>query len=160
MEAISICFAVDVPRIALLVVPSSAPVQRVVHELRSFEVNAQGLDLLTPEAGKSYLLQSHDSKVEESPTLLVSTLASTRGLDLPELSHVFILGMPEGRIDTYMHVAGRTGRFGKPGRVITVVEREEEVTEDGVKVVKDEEKKLKGMFREMGVTPAKVEHFN
>lgn len=149
----------DVPRVALLVVPSSAPVQRVVHELRALEVNAQGLDLLSPEAGKNYLLRGDGSEPEESPTLLVSTLASTRGLDLPELSHVFIMGMPEGRIDSYMHMAGRTGRFGKPGQVITVVEREEEQTDDGIRVVKDEEKKMKGMFKEMGITPTKVDHF-
>ena len=97
---------------------------------------------------------------EESPTLLVSTLASTRGLDLPELSHVFILGIPQGRIDSYLHISGRTGRFGKPGRVITVVEREEEQTDEGIKVIKDEEKMMKSMFGKMGITPIKIEHFD
>jgi superfamily II DNA/RNA helicase len=128
--------------------------------LRKLEVNAQGLDLLTPVAGRSYLLRSQDSEAAALPSLLVATLASTRGIDMPELSHVFILGMPEGKIDGYLHAAGRTGRFGKPGKVITVVERKEERAGEDKKTVTDEEKKMKSMFSQMGIKPAKIDHFD
>ena len=59
--------------------------------------------------------------------MLVGTTATTRGIDLDGLTHVFIIGIPEGpqvngkSVDAYVHLAGRVGRFGKTGRVITVV---------------------------------------
>ena len=96
MEAVAAAFAVDVPRVALLVLPASAPLQRAVYDLRMLGVNAHGLDLLANDRGRAHLLRGAGDRVEANPTLLVSTLASTRGLDLPDLSHVFILGVPEG----------------------------------------------------------------
>ncbi|KAG6832311.1 hypothetical protein H0H92_003544 [Tricholoma furcatifolium] len=144
MEAIATAFALDVPSIALLVLPSSSPVQRAVYELREMGVNAHGLDLLIGNKGRSHLLRGGVTG-EDNPTLLVSTLATTRGLDLPELTHVFILGIPDGpkvngrTVDAYVHLAGRVGRFGRGGKVITVVEKEADVTEA------DEEEKGKGV---------------
>ncbi|KAF8640823.1 hypothetical protein AX17_000472 [Amanita inopinata Kibby_2008] len=120
LEAVATAFALDVPSIALLVLPSSAPVQRAIYELREMGVNAHGLE--------KHLL-SGVSGIEETPILLVTTFANTRGLDLPELEHVFILGIPEGpkvtarSVDAYLHIAGRVGRFGRGGKVITVVEK-------------------------------------
>ncbi|KAF9523605.1 P-loop containing nucleoside triphosphate hydrolase protein [Crepidotus variabilis] len=130
MEAIASAFAVDVPSVGLLVIPSSAPLQRAVYELRTMGVNAHGLDLLKERRGKDYLLQNADVR-RANPTLLVATLATTRGLDLPTLTHVFVLGVPEGpsvtgrTVDAYLHIAGRVGRFGRSGRVISVVEEHE-----------------------------------
>lgn len=111
-EAIASCFALDVPRLALLVIPSSAPVNRTVYELRRLGVNAQGLNF---------------ENIVDKACLLVGTTATTRGIDLDGLTHVFIIGIPEGpqvngkSVDTYIHLAGRVGRFGNRGRVITVV---------------------------------------
>lgn len=127
-EAIATAFALDVPSIALLVLPSSSSVQRAVYELRDMGINAHGMDLLIGEKGRSHLLHGADAR-EDNPTLLVSTLATTRGVDLPELTHVFILGIPEGpkvtgrAVDAYVHLAGRVGRFGRGGKVVTIVEK-------------------------------------
>ncbi|CAA7259950.1 unnamed protein product [Cyclocybe aegerita] len=127
LEAVAAGFALDVPSAALLVVPSSAPVQRAVYELRRLGVNAHGLDLLAEERGRAYLNHGGDGVVRANPVLLVATLATTRGLDLPELTHVFVLGLPCGpsvngrAVDAYMHIAGRVGRFGRRGRVVSVV---------------------------------------
>jgi len=86
-------------------------------------VNAHGLDLQDEKRGKAYLLNKGDA-VRANPTLLVATLATTRGLDLPDLTHVFVLGVPEGRaVDAYLHLAGRVGRFGRGGKAISVVEK-------------------------------------
>jgi superfamily II DNA/RNA helicase len=120
LETVAAAFALDVPAAALLVLPSSAPVRRAVYELQSLGVNAQGLDML-----------GHRERTAD-PTLLVATLATTRGLDLPELTHVFVLGIPEGpavtgrTVDAYLHVSGRVGRFGRCGRVVSVVEGADE----------------------------------
>lgn len=108
----------------MLVIPSSAPVQRAVWELREMGVNAEMLDVAARERGGAYLL---GNVMRANPRLLVATLASTRGLDLPALTHVFVLGLPEGphvngrSVDAYVHIAGRVGRFGRAGRVVTVV---------------------------------------
>lgn len=156
-------FALDVPSVALLSLSASAPVQRVVHELRELGVNAHSLDLLAAEKGRSHLLHGTTAATEDNPVLLVSTVATTRGIDLPDLTHVFMIGLPQGRrADAYLHVAGRVGRFGRAGKVISVVEeREEERREDGtLSFVRDEPKRMAIMLREIGVTPTQLEHFD
>ena len=167
IEAISICFAMDVPRTALLVTPAAHPIHRLVKELKGYGVDARPLDMLSPVAGKLSMPNNKGTETTadgEGPILLVSTLANTRGLDLPDLSHVFVMGVPEGRVDSYTHIAGRTGRFGKEGKIVTVVEEIEEEVDDGkggkkTKVVKDEEKKMRGILKEMRIAPRRVEHF-
>ena len=167
IEAISICFAMDVPQTALLVTPATHPIRRLIEELKGYDVDARPLDMLSSSAGRNHILTGKStwpSTGDEGPILLVSTLANTRGLDLPDLSHVFVMGVPEGRVDSYTHIAGRTGRFGKTGKIVTVVEKIEEEVNDGEgrkkkRVVRDEEKKMKGILREMNIIPRKVEHF-
>ncbi|KAF9651830.1 hypothetical protein BDM02DRAFT_3109910, partial [Thelephora ganbajun] len=139
----------------------------LIKELKGYGVDARPLDMLSSVAGRNHMLNGKDVKTtanDEGPILLVSTLANTRGLDLPDLSHVFIMGVPEGRVDSYTHIAGRTGRFGKTGKIVVVVEKIEEEVDDGKggkkkRIVKDEEKKMKGILREMKIVPRKVEHF-
>ena len=161
LEAVAEAFALDVPRLALFVLPASAPVREIIDELRKLGVNAQGLDVLDDEAGGAYLTQEAPEEVTENPTLLVSTLATTRGLDLPSLTHVFILGLPEDRPgDAYMHAAGRVGRFGRSGKVITVIEERKLVTSrKGQKRWIDPPTRLRTVFKVMGVVPTKLSHF-
>ncbi|KAJ3180592.1 hypothetical protein HDU85_003996 [Gaertneriomyces sp. JEL0708] len=52
--------------------------------------------------------------------ILVATEHAARGLDLPNVSHVFILGLPSTPA-SYIHMAGRAGRFGKEGHVMTLL---------------------------------------
>ncbi|TPX59653.1 hypothetical protein SpCBS45565_g07674 [Spizellomyces sp. 'palustris'] len=52
--------------------------------------------------------------------LLTLTEWEARGLDLPSVTHVFILGPPSSPA-SYLHMAGRTGRYGRPGHVITLL---------------------------------------
>jgi ATP-dependent RNA helicase DeaD len=51
---------------------------------------------------------------------LVATDVAARGIDIEDLSHVFIYTTPDSS-DQYIHRAGRTGRIGKTGRVISLV---------------------------------------
>ncbi|KAG6862409.1 hypothetical protein C0995_011849 [Termitomyces sp. Mi166 len=167
LEAIATAFALDVPSVGLLVLPSSSPVQRAVYELREMGVNAHGLDLLTGEKGRSHLLRG-DGKGKDNPTLLVSTLATTRGLDLPELTHVFIMGIPDGpkvngrTVDGYIHLAGRVGRFGRGGKVVTVVEKEEDVEEEEGErgSVVSEGSKMLRILATINETPTAFVHFD
>ncbi|CCL98300.1 uncharacterized protein FIBRA_00294 [Fibroporia radiculosa] len=161
LEAVSEAFALDVPRLALLVLPASAPLRRVVTALCEFGVDARNLDIFQEEARSGYLSQETSRPPSDNPTLLVGTLASIRGLDLPELTHVFILGLPEDRpVDTYLHAAGRVGRFGRGGKVISVLSaRHKSKTNKGKFGWKDEPQKIQRMFQMMGVKPIKLSHF-
>jgi superfamily II DNA/RNA helicase len=162
LEAVASAFALDVPNIALLVVPATTSVGRVIFELNQLGVNAHGLDLVDNEAGRAHLLSKNKDIPDENPTLLVSTLATTRGIDFPALTHVFLLGLPEGRAgDVYQHVAGRVGRFGRRGKVITIVEgRRENEGNNGKVCVKDDSKKMAIMLKKLGIGATKLEHFD
>jgi superfamily II DNA/RNA helicase len=52
--------------------------------------------------------------------LLIASDVAARGLDIPEVSHVFNFDVPH-HADDYVHRIGRTGRAGKPGTAITIV---------------------------------------
>ncbi|HXH28388.1 MAG TPA: DEAD/DEAH box helicase, partial [Candidatus Polarisedimenticolia bacterium] len=51
---------------------------------------------------------------------LVATDVAARGIDIEDLSHVFIYSAPQSS-DQYIHRAGRTGRIGKSGKAISLV---------------------------------------
>ncbi|KAF9244595.1 P-loop containing nucleoside triphosphate hydrolase protein [Melanogaster broomeanus] len=144
LEAVAATFALDVPRMALLVLPATAPVRKIVFELQQLGVNAQLFDLLANQ-----------------PSGSLRPSSSVDGIDLPELSHVFILGVPEGRMgDTYLHVAGRVGRFTGQGKVITVVEERKEDRAGKRMAVTDEPKKMSILLSLIGIKPDKLEHFD
>jgi ATP-dependent RNA helicase DeaD len=51
---------------------------------------------------------------------LIATDVAARGLDIPEVSHVFNYDIPEDS-EAYVHRIGRTARAGRSGRAITFV---------------------------------------
>ncbi len=51
---------------------------------------------------------------------LATTDVASRGIDIEDLSHVFIFSTPDSP-EQYIHRAGRTGRVGKSGRAISLV---------------------------------------
>src|SRR5215475_6390098 len=53
-------------------------------------------------------------------TLLVASDVAARGLDIPEVSHVFNFDVPH-HPDDYVHRIGRTGRAGRTGTAISIV---------------------------------------
>jgi ATP-dependent RNA helicase DeaD len=57
---------------------------------------------------------------------MVATDVAARGIDIPELSHVFLYEVPEDP-ESYIHRAGRTGRAGSSGAAISLVNALEKV---------------------------------
>jgi len=53
-------------------------------------------------------------------TLLVASDVAARGLDIPDVSHVFNFDVPH-HADDYVHRIGRTGRAGRSGHALTIV---------------------------------------
>jgi superfamily II DNA/RNA helicase len=68
-------------------------------------------------------------------TLLAASDVAARGLDIPDVSHIFNFDVP-WQSDDYVHRIGRTGRAGKEGRSLTLV------TPDDFRALKDIEKML------------------
>ena len=79
-------------------------------------------------------------KSGEVRALLVSDLAA-RGLDIPNCDCVFNLELPTDEVH-YVHRAGRTGRMGAPGVVVSISEQKENFVLDkfaqklGIEIVK------------------------
>jgi len=56
--------------------------------------------------------------------VLVATDVAARGIDVPTISHVINYGLPMNAED-YVHRIGRTGRAGRNGQAVTLVEHRE-----------------------------------
>lgn len=52
--------------------------------------------------------------------ILIATDVAARGLDIPDVSHVFNYDIPESA-EAYVHRIGRTGRAGKKGEAVTLI---------------------------------------
>ncbi|MDY4306741.1 C-terminal helicase domain-containing protein [Enterococcus mundtii] len=65
---------------------------------------------------KAALNQFKEGKI----SMLLSTDVAARGLDIAELPYVVNVDVPMTE-ETYLHRAGRTGRMGQEGQVITFV---------------------------------------
>lgn len=57
--------------------------------------------------------------------ILVATDVAARGLDFPDVTHVFHFDLPRDA-DGYLHRAGRAGRQGRPGTSVVLVTKGEE----------------------------------
>ena len=79
-------------------------------------------------------------------SLLAASDVAARGLDIPDVSHIFNFDVP-WQSDDYVHRIGRTGRAGKEGRSLTLV-----TPEDG-KQLKDIEKMLGAPITWIGEAP-------
>jgi superfamily II DNA/RNA helicase len=80
-------------------------------------------------------------------TLLAASDVAARGLDIPEVSHIFNFDVP-WQADDYVHRIGRTGRAGKEGRSLTIV------TVEDIKQLKDIEKMLGAPVTWIGEPPS------
>jgi len=81
-------------------------------------------------------------------TLLVASDVAARGLDIPDVSHIYNFDVPH-HPDDYVHRIGRTGRAGRSGTAITIV-----AGSNDVKAVAAIEKLIGQTIPYMDKTPA------
>jgi superfamily II DNA/RNA helicase len=104
------------PRKTLVFTGRAGQVGNIAAQLRYHRVKAGGL---SGDMDKRTRKQALDDFRRGRIRALVSSDLSARGLDIPDISHVAALDVPsEG--DAYIHRAGRTGRAGKRGVMVTI----------------------------------------
>lgn len=74
---------------------------------------------LYSDAGKQERAKVMKDFREGRTTLLLATDVAARGLDIPEVTHVFHFDLPLDA-DHYVHRSGRTGRMGRSGTAVSL----------------------------------------
>ncbi|MDD4952059.1 MAG: C-terminal helicase domain-containing protein, partial [Desulfovibrionaceae bacterium] len=106
------------PVSAIIFCNTKAHVHFVAEVLKQFGYDADELsaDLSQPQRDK-VLARVREGKLR----FLVATDVAARGIDIPDLSHVILYEPPEDT-EGYIHRAGRTGRAGASGTVISLAD--------------------------------------
>ena len=99
-----------------LVFVDGGDAERVLERLLFHQLPAAGL---AGKARKEERRQALEDFKTGKVRLLVATDLAARGLDIPDISHVINLSVPESP-EVYLHRAGRTGRAGKNGTVVSI----------------------------------------
>ncbi len=84
---------------------------------RGYRVNALHGDM--NQARRNQVIKGFKNK---EFTILVATDVAARGIDVPDITHVINYGLPDDQ-ESYIHRIGRTGRAGKQGVAITLVDQ-------------------------------------
>ena len=109
---------VENPASAIIFCNTKATVHFVTAVLQGFGFNADELSADLSQSRREDVL----SRLRKGTIrFLVATDVAARGIDIPELSHVFLYEPPDDR-ESYIHRAGRTGRAGAAGVVISLVD--------------------------------------
>ncbi|CAO3641544.1 unnamed protein product [Cunninghamella blakesleeana] len=118
IDSLSILHELEKPSMnnSVLFVDSSVSMNTIQDKLSSNSILAKDIK----EAINHQQPQCKDNN--EKKILWIATEFTARGIDLPNISHVFILGNPSS-ISSYLHMAGRTGRLGQAsgGKVISLI---------------------------------------
>ena len=108
---------VENPPSALIFCNTKARVEYVSVVLQRFGYDADQISSDLTQAARDQVME----RIRKGNLrFLVATDGAARGIDLPELSHVFQYEPPEDP-EAYIHRAGRTGRAGCSGTAISLV---------------------------------------
>jgi superfamily II DNA/RNA helicase len=103
--------------------------------LKSLQKHGFNAGALHGDMDQSSRMETLDKFRSGAITLLAASDVAARGLDIPDVSHVFNFDIP-WQSDDYVHRIGRTGRAGKHGTSCSIV------THEDLKSFKDIEKML------------------
>jgi ATP-dependent RNA helicase DeaD len=111
------------PSSAFIFCNTKARTHYVTAVLQRFGYDADELSGDLTQAKREQVLEGTRNKTLR---FLVATDVAARGIDVSDLSHVFLYEPPEDS-ESYIHRAGRTGRAGAGGTVYTLVDLMEEL---------------------------------
>lgn len=102
----------------LVFIHPNHPIEEFVSTLKTdYGLNAVALHTqVDPKIWGQFLERFRKGEIQ----VVVTTEAAARGLDFEWLTHVFLLYSPQD-IPTYLHLAGRTARFGRRGTAISII---------------------------------------
>ncbi len=114
-----LCHVLDTeePAQAIIFCHTQVTVDRLTRDLRRARYKADAIHGGLSQSQREKILQ--DFRAGQLH-LLVATNVASRGLDIPEVSHVINFDIPEDA-ETYVHRIGRTARAGREGKAITFV---------------------------------------
>ncbi|KAI9496662.1 P-loop containing nucleoside triphosphate hydrolase protein [Zychaea mexicana] len=122
LESIAVLHEIENVHNAVLFVDTSVSTSDVARQLAEYGLRAH--DIRDYDQEKDNIIDSSNQGDNKTP-LWIGTEFSARGMDIANVSHVFILGEPSS-VGGYVHMAGRTGRLSpqgiQGGKVITLVE--------------------------------------
>lgn len=117
-RALTRILELESPAAAIIFCNTKADVHYVTAVLKGFGYNADELSADLSQNMRERVLQNmRDGHLR----FLVATDVAGRGIDIPELTHVILYAPPEDH-ESYIHRAGRTGRAGAGGTVISLVD--------------------------------------
>ncbi len=91
---------------------------------KSLKVHGFNVGALHGDMDQSARMKTLQGFRNNEITYLIASDVAARGLDIPEVSHVFNFDVPTHAED-YVHRIGRTGRAGREGQAFTLVTKEE-----------------------------------
>ncbi len=120
-------------------------------ERHGFSVGALHGDM--DQRSRTTMLQNfRDGQIQ----LLVASDVAARGLDLPDVGHVFNFDVPIHAED-YVHRIGRTGRAGRSGAAFTLVSRRDTKFSDAIEKLINQ--KIEWLSGDLSSLPPPVESF-
>ena len=121
VEALTRILDIEAPSSAIVFCRTKREVDELAERLQSRGYQAAAIHGDIGQAQRERLLLAfRDGRAP----LLIATEVAARGLDIPEVTHVFNYDIP-GDVDAYIHRIGRTGRMGRTGHAITFVAPQE-----------------------------------
>jgi superfamily II DNA/RNA helicase len=109
------------PRKTLVFTARAGDVGNILSRLQYHHVAASAL---FGGMDKKNRKQALDDFRKDRVTVLISSDVAARGLDIAGISHIIALDVPQDG-DAYIHRAGRTGRMGKTGIMLTIGDADE-----------------------------------
>lgn len=113
---VSLCHTLKIKK-ALVFAPSTTSITNYTELLKSMGLKAETISKVHDynKIGSKPFERMINGDVD----IVVATEFEARGIDLPGIEHVFMLG--ETTPQSYLHVSGRTARFGGKGTCISIL---------------------------------------
>ncbi|NLI90391.1 MAG: DEAD/DEAH box helicase, partial [Epulopiscium sp.] len=132
---------------ALIFINKSYDVEKTVERLKYHKLSVAGIHGDDDkESRKNTLEDFRQGRIN----LLVTSDLLARGLDVPDISHIINLDMPETPKE-YLHRVGRTGRAGEEGVAISLISNKKDL-----QVINQSSKELKIEITEKNLYEGKI----